>query len=119
MNSLSFKPTSPLKTLIKDAQKYFHNIILNISKEPFPSLSTIERIRWILYNGKKWAFICETYTIKYYVQQLRASEVETANELDCFLLEDICCKKPLKLVELNGLQYLPLHSYGKSSTVLY
>ena len=118
MSKLPFKPLSTLKTFIVNGQKYSHNTILNVSKEYFPSLPIVGKIRWILYDGKRCAFICTMYKVKGYIQQLRAFEVEETNKLDCFLLQDIYYKKTLKLVSLNGSLYFPLHSYGKSFTVL-
>jgi hypothetical protein len=118
MFNLPFKPRSTLKTLIINGQKYSHNSILNASREYFPSLPTVGKIRWILYDGRKCAFICTIYKMEGYVQNLRAFHVTEINKLECFLLEDICYKKTLKLVSLNGSLYLPLHPYGKSFTVL-
>jgi hypothetical protein len=116
--NLPFKPLSTLKVLTINGYKYSHSSVLNVSKEHFPLLPNIGKIRWILYDGTNCAFVCTIYTVKSYVQQLRAFEVQETNKIECFLLNDICYKKPLKLVLLNGLLYFPLHPYGKSFTAI-
>jgi len=118
MSKLLFKPLSTLKSFIINGQKYSHGSILNVSSEYFPSLPTIGKIRWILYDGKRCAFICTMFQVKSYIQQLRSFELVELNRLDCFHFEDICYKKVLKLIELNGSLYVSLHPYGKSFTVL-
>ncbi|CAF3337229.1 unnamed protein product [Rotaria sp. Silwood2] len=115
---LPFKPLSTLKTMTVKGYKYSHNSVLNVSKEYFSSLPIIGKIKWILYDGNNCALICNMYTVKGYVQQLRAFEVQVTNKIDCFILDDICYKKPLKLVCLNDSFYFPLHPYGKSFTTL-
>ncbi|CAF1315941.1 unnamed protein product [Adineta steineri] len=76
MPNLTFKPLSTLKTFISHGQKYSHGTILNLSTDYFPDLPIVGKIRWILYDGKNCAFICEMYKVKGYVQELRAFEVE-------------------------------------------
>jgi hypothetical protein len=115
---LPFKPTSTLKSLTINGYEYLKTSVLVISKEHFPPLPIIGKIRWILYDGKNCAFICTIYTVKTYVQQLRAFEVENSNKLERVLFDDICYKKPSKLVSSNGLVYFPLHPYGKSFTTI-
>ena len=118
MFKLPFKPRSTLKSLSINGEKYSHNSILNVSKEHFPCLPSVGRIRWILYDGRRCAFICMMCKVEDYVQSLRAFQVTAMNKIDCFLLEDMCHKKPLKLVSLNGSLFVPLHPYGRSLTVL-
>ncbi len=96
MFKLPFRPRSTLKNFIINGQKYSHNSILNVSREYFPCLPTVGKIRWILYDGRNCAFVCTMYQVKGYVQQLRAFEVIEMNKLDCFLFEDICYKKTIK-----------------------
>ncbi|CAF3963379.1 unnamed protein product [Rotaria sp. Silwood1] len=115
---LPFKPLSTLKTLTVKGYKYSHNSVLNVSKDHFPSLPIVGKIKWMLYDGNSCALICNMYTVKGYVQQLRAFEVQETNKMDCFILDDISYKKPLKLVCLNGSFYFPLHPYGKSFTTI-
>jgi hypothetical protein len=118
LSNLPFKPLSTLKVLTVNGYKYSKNSILNVSKEHFPSLPIVGKIKWIFYDGKNCAFVCSMYTVKGYVQQLRAFEVQEMNKIDCFVLDEICYKKPLKLVLLNGSLYFPLIPYGKSFTIL-
>ncbi|CAF3315433.1 unnamed protein product [Rotaria socialis] len=115
---LTFKPLSTLKTLIINGHKYSQNTVLNVLKENFPTVPIIGKIRWIRYDGKTCAFVCKMYKVKCYVQQLRAFQVEEINKFGSFLFENICYKKPLKLVAFHTFLYLPLHPYGKSFTVL-
>ncbi|CAM4792491.1 unnamed protein product [Rotaria magnacalcarata] len=117
--SLPFKPMSMLKVFNSSGYKYSKYSILNLSKEHFPAMPIVGKIKWIFYDGKNCAFICNLYAVKTYVQQLRAYEVEETNTIECFLLDDICYKKPLKLVALSdGSLYYPLHPYGKSLSIL-
>ncbi|CAF1324623.1 unnamed protein product [Adineta steineri] len=67
MPKLTFKPLSTLKTFIANGQKYLHGSILNLSTDYSPDLPIIGKIRWILYDVKNCAFICEMYKVKGYV----------------------------------------------------
>ena len=119
LTNLPFKPTSMLKVFKSNGYKYSKSSVLNLSKEHFPSMPIVGRVKWILYDGKNCAFICNLYEVKGYVQQLRAYEVQETNKIDCFLLNDICYKRPLKLVTLaDGSLYFLLHPYGKTLTIL-
>lgn len=116
--NLPFEPHCTLKRFSASGEEYLHDTIVNVAREQLPSLPTIGKIRWILYDGKRCAFICKLYKVKGYVQDLRAFEVEETTKLDCFLYEDICSKKTLQLVPLNGSFYVHLHPFGRSYTVL-
>ena len=116
--NLPFQPRCTLKRFSASGQEYCHDTILNVAREQLPSLPTIGKIRWMLYDGNRCAFVCNMYNVKGYVQDLRAFEVEETGTLDCFLYEDIFCKNTLHLVPLNGSFYVHLHPFGKSFTVL-
>ncbi|CAF3810936.1 unnamed protein product [Rotaria magnacalcarata] len=117
--NLPFKPRSTLKAFYTSGHTYSKNSIINVSNEHFPTCPRVGKIKWILYDGKNCAFICNMFTIKGYVQQLRAFEVQESSTIDYFLLDNICYKKPLKLVAfMDGSLYFPLHPYGKSLTII-
>lgn len=100
MPNLPFKPLSTLKIFYSNGYKYSKNSMLNVSKDYFPPSPSI---------GKSCAFICNLYVVKGYVQALRAYEVESTNRIECFTIDRICHKKPLKLLNLNGSFYVFLH----------
>ncbi|CAF4647223.1 unnamed protein product [Rotaria sp. Silwood1] len=48
-------------------QQYSHDTILNVSREYFPSVPMFGKIRWILYDGNKCAFVYKIFKVKDYV----------------------------------------------------
>lgn len=116
-SQLTFQPRSTLKVFHVNGQKYEKNTLLNLSSEYFPTEPTVGMIRWILYDGKNCAFVCSMYTIITYEEKVRGFQIQKTPNLKSFLLSDLVYKKPLNLIEINGLPYIHLHPYGKLMTL--
>ncbi|CAM4786110.1 unnamed protein product [Rotaria magnacalcarata] len=56
--TLPFKPMSMLKVFNSSGYKYSKYSIVNLSKEHFPVMPIVGKIKWIFYDGKNCAFIC-------------------------------------------------------------